>query len=75
MTSMSEIPPGTQDKNRYIDVLPSMVILYIRLSQCELHIITDPNSRVVLFLKFGVPNSDYINANYVRVGQFLILFF
>ncbi len=23
-------------------------------------------TRVALFLKFGVPNSDYINANYIR---------
>jgi protein tyrosine phosphatase len=48
MTSMDEIPPGAQDKNRYTDVLPN------------------PNSRVVLFLKFGKANSDYINANYIR---------
>lgn len=28
---------------------------------------TDPHTRVALFLKFGVFNSDYINANYIRV--------
>lgn len=26
----------------------------------------DMATRVALFLKFGVPNSDYINANYIR---------
>lgn len=26
----------------------------------------DPQTRVALFLKFGVANSDYINANYIR---------
>ena len=26
----------------------------------------DPHTRVALFLKFAVPNSDYINANYIR---------
>lgn len=27
---------------------------------------TDPYTRVSLFLKFGISNSDYINANYIR---------
>ena len=27
---------------------------------------SDPHTRVALFLKFAVPNSDYINANYIR---------
>ena len=29
----------------------------------------DPNTRVVLFLKFGVANSDFINANFIRVSE------
>jgi len=29
-------------------------------------VISDMSTRVALFLKFGVPNSDYINANYIR---------
>lgn len=29
-------------------------------------VLPNPHSRVALFLKFGVPNSDYINANYIR---------
>lgn len=33
-----------------------------------LYIRSDPHSRVALFLKFGVGNSDYINANYIRVS-------
>ena len=29
----------------------------------------DPSTRVVLFLKFGVANSDFINANFIRVSE------
>uniref|UniRef100_A0A1X7UT39 protein-tyrosine-phosphatase n=1 Tax=Amphimedon queenslandica TaxID=400682 RepID=A0A1X7UT39_AMPQE len=29
-------------------------------------VLPNPNSRVVLFLKFGIANSDYINANFIR---------
>lgn len=29
-------------------------------------LLSDPQTRVALFLKFGVANSDYINANYIR---------
>ncbi len=41
----------------------------MRLRICIIIIIThdsDPQTRVALFLKFGVANSDYINANYIR---------
>ena len=33
----------------------------------------DPHTRVPLFLKFGVANSDYINANYIRVSALHIV--
>ena len=38
---------------------------------CELknrftNILPPPHSRVPLFLKYGLPNSDYINANFIR---------
>jgi netrin-G3 ligand len=31
-----------------------------------MHSFSDPHTRVALFLKFGVSNSDYVNANYIR---------
>lgn len=70
MTSMNEIPSGAQEKNRYCDVLPSL-LNYIILKTTPLYtiLIVDPNSRVVLFLKFGIANSDYINANFIRVSK------
>lgn len=38
------------------------------LQLCTTACITDPHTRVPLFLKFGVANSDYVNANYIRVS-------
>lgn len=38
------------------------------LQVCTIAYTTDPHTRVPLFLKFGVANSDYVNANYIRVS-------
>ncbi|KAF0311498.1 Tyrosine-protein phosphatase non-receptor type 7 [Amphibalanus amphitrite] len=48
MPTLDDLPPGSEDRNRYANVLPV------------------PETRVVLDQKTGAPNSDYINANYVR---------
>ncbi|XP_037086174.1 tyrosine-protein phosphatase non-receptor type 7-like [Pollicipes pollicipes] len=48
MPTLDDLPAGSEDKNRYANVLPV------------------PETRVVLEQKTGAPNSDYINANYVR---------
>ena len=50
MPTLDDLPPGSEDRNRYANVLPV------------------PETRVVLEQKTGAPNSDYINANYVRVS-------
>ena len=74
MITMAEVPPGAEEKNRYKDVLPSEQNK-TQHTNCSLgqyltkYMSLDPYSRVALFLKFGVPNSDYINANYIRVGN------
>lgn len=31
----------------------------------------DPRTRVALYLQNGVPNSDYINANFIRVRKMM----
>ena len=33
----------------------------------------DPRTRVALYLQNGVPNSDYINANFIRVRKMMSL--
>ena len=45
--------------------------MYIILSNFIFAI--DPHTRVPLFLKFGVANSSYINANYIRVRSELFI--
>ena len=32
----------------------------------------DPRTRVALYLQNGVPNSDYINANFIRVRNITV---
>ena len=63
--SVRDIPDGADEKNRYRDVLPSM------LPHCHSNIIIffliDPHSRVPLSVIPGKKNSDYINANYIHV--------
>lgn len=39
---------------------------YMLDSSFPLTLTSDPHTRVALFLKFAIPNSDYINANYIR---------
>ncbi|CAI7996222.1 Tyrosine-protein phosphatase non-receptor type 7 [Geodia barretti] len=55
LATMADVPPGAEEKNRYKDILPS-----------EFFFPADPQTRVSLFLKFAVANSDYINANFIR---------
>ena len=70
---MDDVPPGAENKNRYRNILPSKCTP--QREQCTLLVLpddlspsSDPHTRVPLFLKFGVANSDYINANYIRVS-------
>jgi len=37
------------------------------LLACVVIVLIDPRTRVALYLQQGVPTSDYINANYIRV--------
>lgn len=79
MVTMAEVPPGAEEKNRYKDVLPSKfppsLLFPLFLPPSQLFGMTrisssDAPTRVSLFLKFGVANSDYINANFIRVGKY-----
>ena len=39
-----------------------------------LHVyLLDPRTRVALYLQNGVSNSDYINANFIRVRAYVCL--
>lgn len=65
---MEHIPAGVIYKNRYIDILPSQynLILFVDAKLCFI-CLSDPRTRVALYLQSGVANSDYINANFIRV--------
>ena len=67
MLTTADISAIPSDKNRYKDVLPSENIAQLFIHSRSVSIILDLHTRVSLFLKFGVPHSDYINANYIRV--------
>ena len=73
MVGVEDIPRGTERLNRYSNVLPSESERRAR-SPPHLHPLTPlipspaaPKTRVHLTLKHNHPNSDYINANHIRV--------
>lgn len=70
MASESDVPRDCESKNRYMNVLPSNNYKGRNgrgLKDFSLFALA-PSSRVPLFLRFGEPGSDYINANFVRVS-------
>ena len=61
---------------RRLEILFGIILVYLISVEdippaCEdmnrfRNILPPPHSRVPLFLKYGLPNSDYINANFIR---------
>ena len=58
---VSSLPPS---------LLPPLFLPHSQLFGMTRISSSDAPTRVSLFLKFGVANSDYINANFIRVGKY-----
>ena len=62
-----------KNKNRYINIIPcKLCVLYC--STLTMYVFSDDHSRVVLNIQDNTAGSDYINASYVNVSNYISVY-
>ena len=67
LESPDDGPPGTDNKNRYLNILPGAALTLHSRGSCR----PASHSRVRLRQIGSDPTTRYINANYIEVPQFV----